>query len=132
MSQSCDIHPDLSGPVTYLYFRYPADIQRGIVLLEELYKHPDETGNRDFIYYLAVGNARLKVNQSWCSSSNQYKVNYLLVCWVDLQVKDIETGKKSFVKKSNLSPHWTVMLQKKSEFLAEFMYVFSCLLASFV
>uniref|UniRef100_A0A0P4VTM1 Mitochondrial fission 1 protein n=1 Tax=Scylla olivacea TaxID=85551 RepID=A0A0P4VTM1_SCYOL len=40
--------------------KYPADIQRGIVLLEELYKRPDEGGNRDFIYYLAIGNARLK------------------------------------------------------------------------
>ena len=43
-------------------YRYPADIQRGIILLEELYKRPDEGGNRDFIYYLAIGNARLKVN----------------------------------------------------------------------
>ena len=50
--------------ITALYHisRYPADIQRGIVLLEELYKRPEESGNRDFIYYLAIGNARLKVN----------------------------------------------------------------------
>ena len=45
-----------------LFNRYPADIQRGVVLLEELYKKPDETGKRDYIFYLAIGNARLKVS----------------------------------------------------------------------
>ncbi|KAK7079715.1 Mitochondrial fission 1 protein [Halocaridina rubra] len=43
--------------------RYPADIQRGVVLLEELYKRPDETGKRDYVFYLAIGNARLKEYQ---------------------------------------------------------------------
>ncbi|KAG7174409.1 mitochondrial fission 1 protein-like [Homarus americanus] len=43
--------------------KYPADIQRGVVLLEELYKHPDEIGKRDYVYYLAIGNARLKEYQ---------------------------------------------------------------------
>ncbi|KAK3858558.1 hypothetical protein Pcinc_035256 [Petrolisthes cinctipes] len=43
--------------------KYPADIERGIMLLEELYKNPDETGKRDYIYYLAIGNARLKEYQ---------------------------------------------------------------------
>lgn len=41
--------------------RYPADIQRGVVLLEELYKRPEEIGKRDYVFYLAIGNARLKV-----------------------------------------------------------------------
>jgi len=40
--------------------RYPADIQRGIFLLEDLYKNQNETGKRDYVFYLAVGNARLK------------------------------------------------------------------------
>ncbi|XP_071553042.1 mitochondrial fission 1 protein [Panulirus ornatus] len=44
--------------------RYPADIQRGVILLEELYKQPDEVGKRDYIYYLAIGNARLKEYQT--------------------------------------------------------------------
>lgn len=39
--------------------KYPADIQKGIVLLEELYKTHEE-GQRDYLYYLAIGSARLK------------------------------------------------------------------------
>lgn len=39
--------------------KYPADIQKGIILLEELYKTHEE-GQRDYLYYLAIGNARLK------------------------------------------------------------------------
>ncbi|XP_019873277.1 mitochondrial fission 1 protein-like [Aethina tumida] len=39
--------------------KYKADIEKGIHLLEELYR-TDEKGQRDYLYYLAVGNARLK------------------------------------------------------------------------
>ncbi|KAF7281495.1 mitochondrial fission 1 protein [Rhynchophorus ferrugineus] len=39
--------------------KYPADIQKGIMLLEDLYT-TNEPGQRDYIFYLAVGNARLK------------------------------------------------------------------------
>ncbi|XP_023020699.1 mitochondrial fission 1 protein [Leptinotarsa decemlineata] len=39
--------------------KYPADIQKGIVLFEELYRTHEE-GQRDYMYYLAIGNARLK------------------------------------------------------------------------
>lgn len=39
--------------------KYPADIQKGIVLLQELYKTHEE-GRRDYLYYLAIGNARLR------------------------------------------------------------------------
>lgn len=39
--------------------KYAADIQKGIVLLEELYR-TNEEGLRDYLYYLAIGNARLK------------------------------------------------------------------------
>ncbi|KAF2900429.1 hypothetical protein ILUMI_05759 [Ignelater luminosus] len=39
--------------------KYPADIKKGIVLLQELYKSHDE-GQRDYLYYLAIGNARIK------------------------------------------------------------------------
>ncbi|KAJ6597369.1 Mitochondrial fission 1 protein [Pseudolycoriella hygida] len=39
--------------------RYPADIKKGLVLLEDLMaKHPE--GNRDYLYYLVIGNARIK------------------------------------------------------------------------
>lgn len=39
--------------------KYPADIKKGIVLLQELYKSNEE-GQRDYLYYLAIGNARIK------------------------------------------------------------------------
>ncbi|XP_018012798.1 mitochondrial fission 1 protein [Hyalella azteca] len=60
----------MSGPVSsstqfnYACFliqsKYPGDVRRGISLLEELYQNPDESGKRDYVYFLAVGNARLK------------------------------------------------------------------------
>ncbi|KAF2357125.1 Fis1 C-terminal tetratricopeptide repeat [Trinorchestia longiramus] len=40
--------------------KYPGDVRRGISLLEDLYQNPDESGKRDFVYFLAIGNARLK------------------------------------------------------------------------
>lgn len=68
--------------------RYPADIERGIMLLEELYKNPDETGKRDYIYYLAIGNARLKVKLLYIisqSGSNLCDIGQFspssLICW---------------------------------------------------
>ncbi|KAL1491674.1 hypothetical protein ABEB36_012235 [Hypothenemus hampei] len=39
--------------------KYASDIQKGIILLEELYRTHEE-GRRDYLYYLAIGNARLK------------------------------------------------------------------------
>ncbi|CAH0557646.1 unnamed protein product [Brassicogethes aeneus] len=39
--------------------KYSADIKKGIILLEELYRTHEE-GQRDYLYYLAIGNARLK------------------------------------------------------------------------
>ncbi|KAG5885537.1 hypothetical protein JTB14_027392 [Gonioctena quinquepunctata] len=39
--------------------KYPTDIQKGIVLFEELYR-TNEEGQRDYLYYLAIGSARLK------------------------------------------------------------------------
>lgn len=39
--------------------KYPADIRKGIVLLQELFKTHEE-GRRDYLYYLAIGNARLR------------------------------------------------------------------------
>lgn len=39
--------------------RYPADIKKGILFLEELCR-TNKDGMRDYLYYLAVGNARIK------------------------------------------------------------------------
>merc|ERR1712018_108064 len=43
--------------------KYPADIRKGILLLEDLYQNKDETGKRDYLYYLTIGNARIKEYQ---------------------------------------------------------------------
>lgn len=42
--------------------RYAADIRKGICLLETLFRDGNEQGRRDYVYYLAIGNAKLKVN----------------------------------------------------------------------
>ncbi|XP_034188798.1 mitochondrial fission 1 protein isoform X2 [Osmia lignaria lignaria] len=41
--------------------KYPADIRKGIILLEDLYCNHDDSNKRDCLYYLAIGNARIKV-----------------------------------------------------------------------
>lgn len=40
--------------------KYPADIKKGLALLEDLYFHGDEKAKRDYIFYLAIGHTRLK------------------------------------------------------------------------
>merc|ERR1712080_746508 len=40
--------------------KYPADIRKGIILLEDLFQNRDSTNKRDYLYYLAVGNTKLK------------------------------------------------------------------------
>ncbi|XP_075214683.1 mitochondrial fission 1 protein-like [Lycorma delicatula] len=41
--------------------KFPADIRKGLLLLEELFKKDSsEEGKRDYLYYLAVGNAKIK------------------------------------------------------------------------
>ncbi|GAB6019889.1 mitochondrial membrane protein [Chamberlinius hualienensis] len=39
---------------------YAADIRRGIFFLEDLVKSGDIEAKRDYLYYLAVGNARIR------------------------------------------------------------------------
>jgi len=40
--------------------RYPADIRKGIILLEDLFQNRDNSNKRDYLYYLAIGNTKLK------------------------------------------------------------------------
>ncbi|XP_026666461.1 mitochondrial fission 1 protein isoform X1 [Ceratina calcarata] len=40
--------------------KYPADIRKGIMLLEDLYCNHSDSEKRDCLYYLAIGNARIK------------------------------------------------------------------------
>eukprot|EP00093_Oithona_nana_P004572 04572.XXX_110129_110690_1 [CDS] Oithona nana genome sequencing. len=44
--------------------KYPSDIRKGILLLEDLYQNKEESGKRDYLYYLAIGNARIKEYQT--------------------------------------------------------------------
>lgn len=46
--------------------RYPADVKKGIILLEDHYSKHGESEKRDCLYYLAIGNARVKVNEIVC------------------------------------------------------------------
>lgn len=41
--------------------KYPTDIKKGIFLLEDLLKSGSESGHRDCLYYLSIGNAKIKV-----------------------------------------------------------------------
>jgi len=43
--------------------RYPADIRKGIILLEDLFRNRDEENKRDYLYYLAIGNTKIKEYQ---------------------------------------------------------------------
>jgi len=40
--------------------KYPADIRKGIILLEDLFQNRDNSNKRDYLYYLAIGNTKLK------------------------------------------------------------------------
>lgn len=75
--------------------RYPADIQRGVVLLEELYKRPDEVGKRDYVFYLAIGNGRLKEYQV----ALNYVKGLLRVEPANRQVLELETLLKKRMEK---------------------------------
>ncbi|XP_042872682.1 mitochondrial fission 1 protein-like [Penaeus japonicus] len=75
--------------------KYPADIQRGVVLLEELYKRPDEMGKRDYVFYLAIGNARMKEYQT----ALNYLKGLLRVEPGNRQVQELETVIKKKMEK---------------------------------
>lgn len=46
---------------------YPADIRKGLILLEQLIKHEasDDDAKRNYLYYLALGNSRIKVSTEY-------------------------------------------------------------------
>lgn len=63
---------------------YPADIRKGLILLEQLIKHEanDEEAKRNYLYYLALGNSRIKVrtkcNTLFYELKKKKKVNKLI------------------------------------------------------
>lgn len=64
-------------------------MKKGILLLEDLVaRHPE--GNRDYIYYLAIGNARLKnyaVSLKFCQTFLQVEPNNQQA--ISLEVNDM-------------------------------------------
>lgn len=77
--------------------KYPADIKKGIVLLQELYK-THEDGQRDYLYYLALGYARLKEY----SKSLSYIKSFLSVEPGNQQVLSLEQVVKKKMEKEGL------------------------------
>lgn len=65
--------------------KYSADIRKGIVLLEDLYINHD-SGKRDCLYYLAIGNARIKEY----SKALSYLRAFLQIEPGNTQVKQLE------------------------------------------
>lgn len=78
--------------------KYPADIRKGILLLEDLYQNRDETGKRDYLYYLAIGNARIKEYQL----ALKYIRGLLQVEPGNRQAQDLENIIKSKMEKEGL------------------------------
>jgi len=52
-------HTEFNYACFLVQSRYRGDVQRGIHLLEQLYQNPEENSKRDFVFFLALGNARL-------------------------------------------------------------------------
>uniref|UniRef100_R4G3Z5 Mitochondrial fission 1 protein n=1 Tax=Rhodnius prolixus TaxID=13249 RepID=R4G3Z5_RHOPR len=67
--------------------RYAADIRKGICLLETLFRDGNEQGRRDYVYYLAIGNAKLKEY----SKALHYVRTFLTLEPGNQQVQHLET-----------------------------------------
>jgi len=78
--------------------KYPADIRKGILLLEDLYRNRDESGKRDYLYYLAIGNARIKEYQE----ALKFLRALLQVEPGNRQAQDLETIIKKRMEKEGL------------------------------
>lgn len=77
--------------------KYPADIKKGIILLEELYKSHEE-GQRDYLYYLAIGHARLKDYKR----ALKYITSFLSIEPGNQQVQSLEKSVKKKLEKEGL------------------------------
>lgn len=79
--------------------KYPADIQKGIILLEDLYKTHEE-GQRDYLYYLAIGTARLKEYTkalSYVKSFLLIEPGFILSGFVDLVINRVFLGNQQVI-----------------------------------
>ena len=78
--------------------KYPADIQKGIILLEDLYCNHSDSEKRDCLYYLAIGNARIKEY----SKALAYVRSFLQVEPGNQQVQHLEILIKKKMEKEGL------------------------------
>ncbi|KAF7988999.1 hypothetical protein HCN44_007309 [Aphidius gifuensis] len=74
--------------------KYPADIRKGIYLLEDLCKNHAAT-KRDCIYYLAIGNARIKEY----NKALKYVKAFLDIEPGNLQLQQLEKSIKQRMRK---------------------------------
>ncbi|XP_023720720.1 mitochondrial fission 1 protein [Cryptotermes secundus] len=78
--------------------KYPADIRKGIILLEELYQNGNAEGRRDYLYYLAIANARIKEY----TKGLHYVREFLKIEPGNQQVHNLETLIKKRMEKEGL------------------------------
>lgn len=78
--------------------KYPADIRKGIILLEDLYKVDNGEGRRDCLFYLAIGNAKIKEY----NKALQYVSGFLSLEPTNQQVLNLETSIKKRMDKEGL------------------------------
>ncbi|CAK9803954.1 Mitochondrial fission 1 protein [Anthophora quadrimaculata] len=78
--------------------KYPADIGKGIILLEDLFRKHNNSEKRDCLYYLAIGNARIKEY----SKALAYVRKFLQVEPGNQQVQHLETLIKKKMEKEGL------------------------------
>ncbi|PBC31047.1 Mitochondrial fission [Apis cerana cerana] len=78
--------------------KYPADIRKGIMLLEDLYCNHSDSEKRDCLYYLAIGNARIKEY----TKALAYVRSFLQVEPGNQQVQHLETLIKKKMEKGFL------------------------------
>ncbi|XP_054283236.1 mitochondrial fission 1 protein [Macrosteles quadrilineatus] len=79
--------------------KYPADVRKGILLLEDLSKDAQAgDAKRDYLYYLAIGNARIKEY----SKALNYVRMFLNLEPGNAQVQNLETIIKKRMEKEGL------------------------------
>ncbi|XP_067143313.1 mitochondrial fission 1 protein [Centruroides vittatus] len=78
--------------------RYPADIRRGVILLEDLFNNGDEQAKRDYLYYLAVGNTKLKEY----NKASSYIKAFLSVEPTNRQAQELQKLIKDRMRKEGL------------------------------
>ncbi|XP_064456251.1 mitochondrial fission 1 protein-like [Ornithodoros turicata] len=78
--------------------RYAADIRRGVLLMEDLFHNGDTEAKRDYLFYLAVGNTKLKEY----AQALKFVKAFLNVEPANRQAQELEGIIKSRMKKEGM------------------------------